>query len=1408
MQDRVQLKREEVVGDGVALSDINPITNTESVDDENSGTNLAVTIDRIWSAINNKLARVVNSVNGRDGIVVLTAEDVGLGNVTNVSFSTIKDWVIEEVLSEFGLKRLALFDTYDQFTDVFNNEWINDKSRSNIPYYVKEGPTNNKKSVIGYVEWNPNESRNYAHEKTINVISEADDSIIYDEIVNGKNYIGGKIGVNIWSGEDALKLLESSGNKGLGGLYIDKGKIASDVYAFNCCYGTGNPGDQDALIYLPIGQVYPDNVKHIEIYINDQKIMDPFFGSKFTTCRDFKIHDVVITNFSDDNCREVNGALKTNINKLFVNRESCIGSITNVYEENGSTYYELKLFTIKPYVGMGLKYYENHTSDSVEGNLIGIDLMTGQGSLSNEIPEDNISGLNAFNRVERDNVEIVNEKVHHTVTPIGDKVVNKSKNYDSLFIAPDFSLNVIPYNTFNRNTNNLIKNWPIKIPKPSTGITNESFLGTNLLKRMPLAQNIAVNMSGLRIFNDTEEITNADIGKNDNDLSDKLDYPINHYTYELLSEAEAPQDWGSAADKYFYEDDGDYYEIIFTGDGTELHPWNPAYEPDRFYEKTIPSWLLPNYSTGGLAVNVGRFLEIGSYVGSEIDNDPLVPIRYKDHYYDGGKVNVRVDDMFFTDDDNRLGLKLSHYSKYEGRDENIYLGGGLVYTNGHDNVDTVITPGLTINRGMGLRMSHYDRYGRTIPPYIYTLVEGVDDGQGGLTWPGHTSTELHYYRLEGTTYIETLVYGEGTPENPYTPVFTPGMYYTRRDNVVQDNAFLGVSVVDQQYTAADIGGIESGGTATRQRQYGGLRYIVGPGPDSQSSIGLRVNSSVSPYGHELRLGEKAIGIDEQNIVGVQLYRESDQITKDINPLKIDTWNEETIYPYVKIKGLVETETYPSKDNFPSTGRTDKMYYSQEERRRYVWSTTRLAYEPMFINTTGGEPEYAGEWNKVYVRTDVDNIEHTFYGAAYKWVPQYTVRLPLSVDTRTNPVTYKDNGVLDSYIASQVLKYYALSATAYSKTSTRVDGYYWNGNFYKESSHTTMLTPQAGKVYRDLSIDKPMMFYQWFETYNMYLSVFIKNPDMGSEVERRTVTVEDILACDVNNDGNIDAIDASIILSWYSFISTIDNNPDIELRQRFQSLSTTREKFALYLELFKDVHEVDVPHYELIHQTGVDPTDGSFIPGLNISINESQGLTSNLIGDIKKAVSVKIYDRSAGYTVIDEQGKDTHVDAEGNLDYTGGSVMGGLRFYTDGFLGVRVNAADAYNATTQKGRQGSDLSRPESPTSSRTGDPLADLGGRGLMVYRNNVLGVQLTHDGQTENDYFEFDEYGSLQLKNGAGGGGGQYLTIRDSESNEVQYNGSTAINITLGPGLILEPDPVPQNPEPEPEEEQTEPGE
>ena len=154
--DNMQLKQESVMNENqTVLSDINPITNTESVDDSASGEKLNVTISRMWEAINNKLSRVVNSVNGRTGVVVLTSDDVGLGNVDNVSFYDIKQWVIDQIESSFGNKQLRLYTSFDE---VLQEQATNDQALSWSPFYCDHYDTlvdmnSDIRPVIGFYGW-------------------------------------------------------------------------------------------------------------------------------------------------------------------------------------------------------------------------------------------------------------------------------------------------------------------------------------------------------------------------------------------------------------------------------------------------------------------------------------------------------------------------------------------------------------------------------------------------------------------------------------------------------------------------------------------------------------------------------------------------------------------------------------------------------------------------------------------------------------------------------------------------------------------------------------------------------------------------------------------------------------------------------------------------------------------------------------------------------------------------------------------------------------------------------------------------------------------------------------------------------------------------------------------------------
>jgi hypothetical protein len=303
--------------------------------------------------------------------------------------------------------------------------------------------------------------------------------------------------------------------------------------------------------------------------------------------------------------------------------------------------------------------------------------------------------------------------------------------------------------------------------------------------------------------------------------------------------------------------------------------------------------------SGGLSVNVGDFLEIGKSWNDILPSEP-VPLS---NYYDMGKVNVRIDENSLTNvGNNKLGVNLSHYTNYGRSDVNECLGGGIVHTPGYQQTGSPlnITDGLTINRGLGLKMSHYDRFGVIPPEYNYTglSVEPEDWGTESSSYP-YTSSK--YFVQSGNTYIAVEFDSDGLLPPTITPTFTAGIYFARTENVIEDRGFLAVSVFDKKKDVSEAD-FDPMSDQEQKKCYGGLRYLISDssGTHQTSAIGLRVNELDSDYGHELRLGSRAIGINEQNIVGVQLYRESDNPSKDVNPLNIKGWNEYALYKYIQM----------------------------------------------------------------------------------------------------------------------------------------------------------------------------------------------------------------------------------------------------------------------------------------------------------------------------------------------------------------------------------------------------------------------------------------------------------------------------------------------------------------------------
>ena len=226
MEDNVQLREEEIVGDEVVLSDIYPKTNTSSIVDEVSGTTLNETLERIQEKINNKLSRIVNSINGRTGVVVLDSEDVGLGNVDNISFSDIKSWVINELIAEFANKRIALLNSLEE-ADAIAEE--NLEANRDRPFFAEKGyiDAHDKKSYIGYFWYDSSVNQLKASYVPIKVVGWTDGSLTYDEATAG-------LAVRIRSGEKALCVDQSHDHPGM---YIDKSEVLPVIRYFDGVWG-------------------------------------------------------------------------------------------------------------------------------------------------------------------------------------------------------------------------------------------------------------------------------------------------------------------------------------------------------------------------------------------------------------------------------------------------------------------------------------------------------------------------------------------------------------------------------------------------------------------------------------------------------------------------------------------------------------------------------------------------------------------------------------------------------------------------------------------------------------------------------------------------------------------------------------------------------------------------------------------------------------------------------------------------------------------------------------------------------------------------------------------------------------------------------------------------------------------
>lgn len=723
MQDNIQLKQEEIVGNEVVLSDINPKTSSNSVTDSATGVQLNETLEKMWNSINNKLSRIVNSVNGRTGVVVLRSEDVGLGNVDNVSFGDIKQWVIDLLITEFGNKRLKLFDDYSQLDECLAR---NDKKDRDSAYFIEHLNSVDTRSYIGYIYLDEAADRLSYMQKPINTIGATDNSINYKLADNdGVETDYGTISVNISDYEEALYVYNGL-NKQASGLAIRNEKIAGDLYFYEGVYGNGSPDDAEALIYFDNHTFGADEYScECKIYIDKVEIgAEVRRGVPFYAKRNFKKGDIIICNFSD--YRDIVQD-KTNMFSSLIGNNPAIGMVkqapTRKYPD---TVMIIEFYTIKPKTGWGTKYVKNHTASAEyfhKDYELTVKLACGlkaglcetlgtimDGRTYNMSGLQVIAGENSTSLFEPKSTVFVDPCVTYTVLPEGPTKVFDLRNSGGLFINPDISMCVMPYVGYGHHKDNTngsysVDNWRIDgsiptsdaeeameinpdIPEDS-GISDDMcFLGINLRKVVERGNRTLhedeflygtthsmkfTNVSGLRIYPSESNLMPGDLGMPGS--------PLNQ------GKTSAYTSW--------------------TIDG-----------------ETTGGPVFGSETSGGLAVNVGKFLEISP--GETQDTS--------DSYYDGGKVNVRIG----------TGLKDGGSNKIS-----VDTGNGILINNNK----------LTINPGQGIMFDNNGRIAVNIAQDHGCSVGLMFYSPGGPYEP--TVLGLKYrrngLRIDSEGYLETVI---------------------------------------------------------------------------------------------------------------------------------------------------------------------------------------------------------------------------------------------------------------------------------------------------------------------------------------------------------------------------------------------------------------------------------------------------------------------------------------------------------------------------------------------------------------------------------------------------------------------------------------------------------------------------
>lgn len=887
-QDKVQLKREEVVGNDIVHEDIYPATTTSSIEDDMKGVPLDDTLARLWNAINNKLMRVVNSVNGRTGVVILDASDVGLGNVDDISFNDIKQWVIDNMSQMFEGKRILIRTYLSEIQTIVGS---NDKAYADVPFFAEYGEERNddRLSYIGYIYWDESDSQLKTVSKAIRVIGYTDRSIIYNtnyDPEHNLDYSDGGIGVNIWSGEDSLKMrnrtISRAGHTPSelrdSGLYIDKSNIVPALYYYNGVYGNGNADDPDAFLYYQL----PADVSSLKTisfkYKGDTTVWGP---QTLYTKQTFKVGDMIFCNFDDYNCYSGSPQEpKTGMASWLLVRQPCLGTVTVAPTLDHPEYnYTVEWVEAKPLASNGLKYHNIHITDS---NPSTSKLTIGTIEDPDNVGE-NFSGITTFSEVTDNIPGSSSEYTYKLVTPNGLRrfgpIWNSQPN-SRKYLANSMTVNLADSLCMIPVSDSVI-NMPTWPKSASGGLTygdeapfehacdNGSFIGVNLMKSLPADPDTGViapvNKSGLRI--DTVP----------NPLTHSGGLSVNVGDFLVIGK---PEDDTAAITASNYYDYGKLHLNVNTNYGL-------GDVGDGKLGITVYNQGGLTFNSGSLSVNPGKFISI-----DETNNT----------------VDVNVD--------TKLGLKDVNNNNTLGINTNTNRDCLYFRPTG------VNESALSIKKGMGLINRGYSTYGRDTNHDLVLLTDsnppagwGTDEywtvvndnlirveftNTGGVITPAYEADKYYYVVTKlklltddqypsdwGTDGLFFEVNISDTP-NLYKPVvfenigyispqYDPNKYY--RKDFDTDEGYMSVYLADSMSGTRDIN-IQNH-SIKPQMYYGGLRYIQNMFGSEGVGIGIRINeerawndnggvTDWNPHSYPSRVGSLGLQITDKNVLGIQL----------------------------------------------------------------------------------------------------------------------------------------------------------------------------------------------------------------------------------------------------------------------------------------------------------------------------------------------------------------------------------------------------------------------------------------------------------------------------------------------------------------------------------------------------------